>query len=203
MTSMTLHGSYYSKEEYMLNVRNKQLANLNSKRNNVLNLTKNLIIKVDRYDSNWYISTLKNFTGYVSNKNIKLLENNYEPILLKETTTNESIIWPVNSNSNVNSLIRYHDYSTLATGTGISFIIVVFVFAVILFVRKKPNKKNKIIYNRNSELPTVPERFKKYQKNNLNFNHLKNDENRQSLLFFDQKNPSSKYFSIFPFNIHF
>jgi len=203
MTSMTLHGSYYSTEEYMLNVRNKQLANLNSKRNNVLNLTKNLIIKVDRYDSNWYISTLKNFTGYVSNKNIKLLENNYEPILLKETTTNESIIWPVNSNSNVNSLIRYHDYSTLATGTGISFIIVVFVFAVILFLRKKPNKKNKIIYNRNSELPTVPERFKKYQKNNLNFNHLKNDENRQSLLFFDQKNPSSKYFNSFPCYIHF
>ena len=26
LTSMTLHGSYYSSEEYMLNVRNKQLA---------------------------------------------------------------------------------------------------------------------------------------------------------------------------------
>ena len=182
------------------------LTNLNSKRNNVLNLTKHEIIKVDRFDSNWYISTLKNVTGYVSNKHIKLLEYNYAPILMKETLTNESIISPVNSNSNVNSLIRYHDYSTWATGTGISFIFVVFVLAVIFFLRKKPNQKNNIIYNRNSETPTVPERFKKDQKNhsskNVNFNHF-DDETGQNLLFFEQKNNSSKYFSIFTFNIHF
>ena len=69
-------------------------------------------------------------------------------------------------------------------------------------MRKKPKRKNKIIYNQNSKFPTVPERFKKYQKNNKNFNHF-DDENKQRSLFFNQKNPSGKYFSIFPFNIHF
>jgi hypothetical protein len=115
------------------------LVDISSKRNNQLNIKKNEIIKVEKYNENWFISTLNNVTGYVLAKHIKLLDTyeenkplllNYPPLLFQETTTMPQV------ESNTSWIYVF-------TASIIFLVIALFTFLNWMINKRKNRRKNK------------------------------------------------------------